>query len=91
MDLAQPDITRQDKPLPIRWLNTPQLARYIELAEDTIRQYVSRRKIPYHKIPGSNQVRFDIEQIDAWMQKGLVRTATDELQTKAEEKDAQVT
>lgn len=46
------------------------VARYLMMSPNTIRQYVSRGRIPYIKVPGSNLVRFLKSQIDDWMMEG---------------------
>ena len=50
------------------WLTPEQLASYIGLSVSTIYQYVSNRKIPFHKIPGSSKLLFQRNEIDAWIQ-----------------------
>ena len=50
------------------WLTPYQLATYIGLSVHTIYQYVSNRKIPFHKIPGSSKLLFQKEEIDLWIQ-----------------------
>jgi len=55
-----------------------EVAEYVGLEKQTIYQYVSHRKIPYVKIPGSNRLRFDREKIDEWLQSGAAETV-DEL------------
>lgn len=51
-----------------------EVAQYLGLSKATIYQYVCERRIPYVKIPKSNQVRFDRERIDDWMTSGQIRT-----------------
>ena len=47
------------------------LAEYLGIKLNTVRQYVSRDKIPYFKMPGSRSVRFRKAEIDAWMRQGF--------------------
>ena len=54
-------------------------AEYLGISEHTLYQYVSKRTIPFIKIPNSNLVRFDIESIDAWMREGAVETVDEAL------------
>lgn len=53
------------------YLNTEKAAEYLALSPNTLRQYVSRGKIPFIKVPGSNQVRFRREDLDKWMMQGF--------------------
>jgi len=52
--------------------NTPRLLRVAELAEllkvkpRTIYEMVAQNRIPYRKPPGSNILRFDLEEILEW-------------------------
>ena len=52
--------------------NTPQLLKVAELAEllkvkpRTIYEMVAQDRIPYRKPPGSNILRFDLEEILEW-------------------------
>ena len=56
------------------YLDVEALAQYLMMSPNTIRQYVSKSKIPHIKVPGSNLVRFPRSQIDAWMMEGLRAT-----------------
>ena len=52
--------------------NSPRLLKVAELAEllkvkpRTIYEMVAQNRIPYRKPPGSNILRFDLEEILAW-------------------------
>jgi excisionase family DNA binding protein len=61
----------------ITWMNVNQAAAYLGLSPKTIYQYVCDRRIPFVKIPTSNQVRFNRKLIDAWMENGQTETITD--------------
>ena len=65
-----------------KWLSIPECAEYLGISEHTLYQYVSKRTIPFIKIPNSNLVRFDIEAIDAWMREGSVLTESEALKGK---------
>lgn len=62
-----------------RWMTADEVARYLGLSRATIYEYVSSRKIPFVKVPKSNQVRFDRGQIDEWMLRGAVLTIEEAL------------
>lgn len=60
----------------VRYMNSQQAAEYIGLgagvrAANLIRQMVHRDTIPYIKI--GSRLRFDVVEIDQWMQKRKVR------------------
>ena len=63
------------------WLTPDQLARYTGLSVHTIYQYVSNRKIPFHKIPGSSKLLFHKDEIDLWIQ-GDVDVKDDRIHAK---------
>ena len=52
--------------------NSPQLLKVAEVAEllklkpRTIYEMVAQNRIPYRKPPGSNILRFDLDEILAW-------------------------
>ena len=56
------------------WMNVNQVAAYLGLSAKTVYQYVSDRRIPFVKIPSSNQVRFNRKRIDEWMEQGQFST-----------------
>lgn len=62
-----------------RWMTVEETAQYLGLSKATIYQYVCERRIPYVKIPKSNQVRFDRELIDMWMESGRMETIAEVL------------
>ena len=62
-----------------KWMNVDQTAHYLGLSAKTIYQYVSDRRIPFVKIPSSNQVRFNRIRIDEWMNQGQTGTITDKI------------
>lgn len=47
-------------------MKVPEVARYLGLAESTIRNKVSRGEIPYKKV--GTQVRFRRSEIDEWVE-----------------------
>ena len=62
------------------WMTVDETAMYLGLSRATIYQYVNERRIPFVKIPKSNQVRFSRAQIDEWMAEGYVATVTEALE-----------
>ena len=61
------------------WMNVDQVADYLGLSAKTVYQYVSDRRIPFVKIPSSNQVRFNRRRIDEWMEQGQFSTLNEML------------
>ncbi len=62
-----------------KWFSIPECAAYLGISEHTLYQYVSKRTIPFIKVPNSNLVRFDVEKIDDWMRSGSVQTVSEAL------------
>lgn len=50
------------------WLTPIQLADYLGLSVNTVYQYVSKAKIPFHKIPRSSKLIFSRKEIDHWVE-----------------------
>ena len=48
-----------------RFLNVPEVAKYLGLSISAIRKWVRLGKIPFNKVNGS--IRFDIERINRWI------------------------
>ena len=49
------------------WLTPDALSKYLGISKNTIYQYVSRGKIPFHKIPNSSKLLFNRKEIDEWI------------------------
>ena len=56
------------------WMTVAQCADYLGISIHTVYQRIAKRQIPHHKMPGSNLVRFNQEEVDEWMQTGVVET-----------------
>lgn len=50
------------------WLTPEQAGEYLGLSTNTIYQYVSKRKIPFRKIPNSTKLLFKRSDIDQWIE-----------------------
>jgi len=48
-----------------RFLNVPEVAKYLGLSISAIRKWVRLGMIPFNKVNGS--IRFDIERINRWI------------------------
>ena len=47
------------------------LSQMLDVKERTIREWVAKREIPYHKL--GRLVRFDIKQIQTWYKGNLIQ------------------
>lgn len=57
------------------YMKVDQLSVYLDIPVNTLRQYCSKGRIPFIKVPGSNHVRFSREAIDRWMETGSSENA----------------
>ena len=53
-----------------QFLNVIELAEMLKLKPRTIYEMVAQNRIPYRKPPGSNILRFDLDEIIAWTKAG---------------------
>jgi excisionase family DNA binding protein len=49
-----------------RFLKVTEVAELLKVKPRTIYEMVAQNRIPYRKPPGSNILRFDLEEILAW-------------------------
>jgi excisionase family DNA binding protein len=49
-----------------RFLNVAEIASLLKVKPRTIYEMVAQNRIPYRKPPGSNILRFDLDEIVAW-------------------------
>ena len=61
--------------VPKQWLNVSEAAALIGVTKNTIYAYVSGKRIPHYKIPGSQLVKFRVSDLNAWLESGKVETA----------------
>jgi len=61
---------KQAKEMPI-YLNVREVSQLLKVKPRTIYEMVAQRRIPYRKPPGSNILRFDLDEILAWMKLGV--------------------
>jgi excisionase family DNA binding protein len=52
-------------------LKVPEVAQMLQVKPRTIYEMVAQERIPYRKPPGSNILRFDLEEILAWTKAGI--------------------
>jgi excisionase family DNA binding protein len=53
-----------------QFLNVTELAEMLKVKPRTIYEMVAQNRIPYRKPPGSNILRFDLDEIIAWTKAG---------------------
>ncbi len=51
-----------------RWLSLEEIANHIGCSKDTIRAWIKKETIPYHKV--GRQFKFKISEVDEWIQSG---------------------
>lgn len=51
-----------------RWLSVDEIAEHIGVKRDTIYKWVSRRKMPAHKV--GRLLKFQREEVDLWVREG---------------------
>jgi excisionase family DNA binding protein len=54
----------------IRFLRTEELASFIGVEDRTIRGWVAKGQVPYHKAPGSSVNLFELNEIIRWIEHG---------------------
>jgi excisionase family DNA binding protein len=56
----------QEMPIPTQFLKVAEVAELLKIKPRTIYEMVAQNRIPYRKPPGSNILRFDLEEIVEW-------------------------
>lgn len=51
-----------------RWLSLEEIAKHIGCSKDTIRAWIKKETIPYHKV--GRQFKFKVSEIDKWIESG---------------------
>ncbi|WP_312339030.1 helix-turn-helix domain-containing protein [Anaerospora hongkongensis] len=57
---------------PEKWVSLEEIAVHTGLSKDTIRNYIKRGVIPFHRI--GKQYKFKISEIDSWVESGKSAT-----------------
>ena len=55
-----------EMPIPKQFLKVAEVAELLKVKPRTIYEMVAQNRIPYRKPPGTNILRFDLEEILAW-------------------------
>ena len=56
-----------------RWLSLKEIAAYLGIKEDTVYKWISRRKMPAHKV--GSLWKFKKDEIDNWVRSGCTAEA----------------
>lgn len=51
-----------------RWVSLEDIAGHLDVSKDTIRAWIKKGKIPYHKV--GRQYKFRVSEVDAWVESG---------------------
>lgn len=51
-----------------RWLSVEEIAGHLGVSKDTIRAWIKKNSIPYHKV--GRLYKFRVSEVDAWVESG---------------------
>ena len=51
-----------------RWISLEEIAKHVGCSKDTIRAWIKKGTIPYHKV--GRMYKFKISDVDAWIESG---------------------
>ena len=51
-----------------RWLSLEEISKHVGCSKDTIRAWIRKDTIPYHKV--GRMYKFKISEVDAWIESG---------------------
>ncbi len=51
-----------------RWMSLKEIAEHLGVSMDTIRSWIKKDTIPFHKI--GRQYKFRLSEVDAWVESG---------------------
>ena len=63
-----------EMPIPKQFLKVADVAELLKVKPRTIYEMVAQNRIPYRKPPGSNILRFDLEEILEWTRRKNLMT-----------------
>lgn len=70
--------------VPKQWMNVKEAAEFLGVQVSTLYSYISSRRIPFYKIPGSQLVKFKVSDLNSWLESGKVETIDEFLNPKEE-------
>ena len=53
---------------PEKWSNLEEVAEHLGESKDTIRAWIKKNVIPYHRV--GRQYKFRLSEVDAWVESG---------------------
>ena len=53
---------------PEKWSNLEEVAEHLGVSKDTIRAWIKKNAIPYHRV--GKQYKFRLSEVDAWIESG---------------------
>lgn len=56
-----------------RWLSLQEISKHVGCSKDTIRAWVKKGSIPYHKV--GRLYKFRVSEVDAWIESGASANA----------------
>lgn len=51
-----------------RWMSLEEISKHLSVSKDTIRSWIKKGTIPFHKI--GRQYRFRLSEVDEWVESG---------------------
>lgn len=51
-----------------RWMSLEEISKHLGVSKDTIRSWIKKETIPFHKI--GRQYKFRLSEVDAWVESG---------------------
>ena len=51
-----------------RWVSLENIATHLDVSKDTIRAWIKKNTIPYHKV--GRQYKFRVSEVDVWVESG---------------------
>lgn len=51
-----------------RWMSLEEIANHLGVSKDTIRAWIKKDTIPYHKV--GRQYKFRLSEVDNWVESG---------------------
>ena len=63
-----------------RWVSLEDIAGHLDVSKDTIRSWIKKETIPYHKV--GRQYKFRVSEVDAWVESGESADADKQIETE---------
>ncbi len=57
-----------ESPIESPWMTIKEAAARVRLKPGTLRNYISKKKIPVHRNPSTGMVRLKVGELDDWIQ-----------------------